>query len=311
MRWLFYLLIFIAFVGCKAKQSLADVEYVKVLSFGRAETITAYNKGLGLYAYAFFQPKNDSLVKRVVTDINENAYVTWSGKLGNPAYTDTINRLLAALKKYPNPITFDTTYTGDTYCGPELYVEYKDKKGIHYYDFILNHDDTLNQFCHFFNRLEALPWPKRVVDNKVVNVDEEAVTAVKRLGFYEKREAPYIPLVCEGGIAKSKIYGVWRQIGIYPESHMERFIKLTINKNGTWIVEKIREGKTMSRREGRFTLSPKENTFVMKFDGGKEKSSIIKLSDNCFECKTIGRDYSVRYDRLIDQKSSVSKVFIK
>lgn len=290
------MLVLCTLVGCMAKQPLAGIEYVKVLSFGLPDSITAYNKGFGLGGYACYQPESNSILCRFPRTIDPGVYIIQADRVENRSYVDTFSRLIDALRSYPSHFTFDTTYTGDTYCGPELYVEYKDANGVHCNVFILGRDKVLNQFCHFFSRLSLDTTCKRTENAKRIDVDEEVVSALKRVGVYEQKESLYIPLQCEAGVNKEKIFGDWRSITL-GKNHLTRYRRITFNRNGTWSSERVLDNDRSDKKSGTFSFTG-HSRLIMKNDAFKTTYIVLKLSDNCFEIRPTDREYSSRYDRL-------------
>lgn len=300
-----YLLLILAAtlrLNCLHKQNKEGLSYVKIFTIYPPDTVTAYNKGLGIANYAYYNPQTDSFLYRELRDtdptgLNLNQYKTYTGILNNPVYVDTMLNLLQALSKYKNGKIPEDHPDGGTYCGPEFYVEYRDGKGEHFNLFILENNDTLDQFSAFFHRLPSLSWQKKLVSNNIVKADTEVVTAVKKLGLYEKQQTPYIPLPCEPGIDKNKIYGSWRMVN---NGHWEpdTYYKTTFKRNGTCSFEHIKAGVSTSRgTPQRFILSTKQDTLILKI--GTSRCRVLKLTETCLEYAGIDRlKYMVRCNRL-------------
>jgi hypothetical protein len=274
-------------LSCSNRQSERDFLYIKVISTGLADTFTVYNKGLGLNNYAYYDFGKDSLIYRYVIDVDlerdMNEYKTYVGHLADPQYLDTIRNLIQFLKGYGNGIIFDTIPDGDTYCGPEFYVEFEDSEGLHYNLFTLNGNDTLSQFSNFFYRLPTRPWQKKEVGNGMVRADNEIVHAMNRLGLYEKRQTPLIPQLCEEAIDLTKILGTWRKVESRYEDTTSYYTKITFGKNGAYTREEVENNKSKTRKQGRYILNSKDSTFVVITDTVTLKYKIEKLTDHCFE----------------------------
>lgn len=284
--------------GCSSDRNEVDFTTIKVFTTYSADTVTAYNKDMGVADYLFYDSKTDSLIYRDLTDIDPNQYKTYVGRFNNKRYTDTLLNLVRALRKYNNgiiPVEIDTTAT---YCGPEYYVEYQDDKGEHHNLFILDGNDTLEQFSGFFSRLKRLPWKKTQVRNSIIKSDSEVVTAMRKVGLYEKQETPYVPLPCDSVIDKTKIYGAWRTVGNRYNRSIHSYSKVTFKQDGFYLFEEIKEGRSTGVKSGRFLLNAKDNTFIIK--ASKEyKYKVLKLTETCFEYFKEGDSEDVmRFDRL-------------
>ncbi len=273
------------------------VEYIKILSGGAADSITAYNKGLELDDYAYYDPQKDSIIYRFLTDYDKKKYTTIVGAIHDDNYIDTLNDLILTLKKYPLPITFDTAFNGDSYDGPELYVEFKDNSGLHYYEIIEQHNDTVNSFFKFFFRLRSLPWNRHVVDNKMVNADQEAVSALKHLGLYEKRVTPYIPLHCEDGIDKTQLVGSWRTVSDR-HANPNTFNKLILKKNGDCYYDATVDNKPEKHYQGSYTVTTKADNLRIIIGHIAHRYAIRKLSASCLEILQEGTGDVILYNRL-------------
>ena len=121
---------------------------------------------------------------------------------------------------------------------------------------------------------------------------------MKKLDVYEQKETPYIPLQCEQEIDKTKIYGAWRTVGSKYDRIDHSYDKMTFKQNGIYIYESIKDGQSTKVMSGRFMLSTKDNTFILKTK--KEyKFKVLKLTNTCFEyTKEDDAEYQIRLDRL-------------
>jgi len=294
-------LILLLCFSCHTKGGLDDVAYIKVFSIGRADSVTRYNKGMGMYQYILYHPGSDSLLLRTPLSLEEKSYATYAGLLNSQKVRDTFEQLISALRKYPHPITFDTTNTGDTYCGPDYYAEFRDSEGIKYYNFIYGTDEELNRFSDFFDRQPRLKWKGKKVSNNRVDVDREVVGAMIRLGVYQSFPAPYVPLACDSSIDKAKLPGAWRPLTVFSEGNEKNYTRFTLGKEGKYRTEKIRDGDVTLEGEGTYTLSQDGTLFTMTSEGKTARYQVIRLTRTCFEIKLLdelGNEYTARYDRL-------------
>lgn len=305
MKFLFSInILFALLLGCSTKQSGKDIEYIKILTEGLSDTITSYNKGLGLSSYLYYEPKNDSVVLRSIEAVEPHRYKTHVGKFSNEHYLDTLLRLLKKLRQHPDGFLPDTTPIGSVnYCGPAFYVVYKDSKGIHNYGFTLvDGNDTLDQFYNFYSNLLDLQWENKIVDNFIINADYEIVEATKKVGIYQQIEEPYIPSTCGAGIDFNKIYGRWRKVG--NDLHNEKrstYYKLIMNKDGTSFNGKIEKDlQTADNSSARFVLNKTDTTITFKRGKDKYTYKISKLTDRCFDFYYTPKAEKrfVRYDRM-------------
>jgi hypothetical protein len=285
-------------LGCTSDHNeRADFSYFKVVTSGSADSITAFNKGLGTGSYVYYDPIKDSLIFQYQYASDPVQYKTFFSRLGRGAYVDTIANTIKALRKYKHGLLPFRVSEGSTYCGPVLYVEFKDHQGFHYYNFILTGDnDTLEQFGSFYENLPTLPLNKHQVSNNLIKRDSEMVAVVKNFGLYDKIEVPYIPLPCDSGIDMTKLYGTWRAVDEYYK-RKNNYHVLTINKEGLSSMEEIREGKTIKCHSGKILVNERDKTITFLDNEKVHKFIIVKLSQNCLVYKNENGIYVERYDR--------------
>jgi len=288
---------------CRTHDQASDLLSVKVFVFYSADSITAFNKDLGISNYLYYDFESDSILYRNLIDVNPinvnpNRYETYVGHLDNEDYVDTIRHLLRVLSRHKNGIIPDSAPDGAVYCGPDFYVEYRDKSGEHYHEFILVGNDTLNQFSHFFGNLPALRWKRNLVSNTVVNPDSEVVTAMKKLELYDERETPYIPLQCDSGIVAS-IVGSWRFVNS-ANKKVHTFSKLIFSKNGVYMWEKIRENKPTFRVSGRYVYDVSRSKLTIRTGASNLQFKVLTLTANCLRYVKEGEEVTVqRLDRIV------------
>ena len=110
-----------------------DISYVKVLIRStEALKTTAYNKGLGAYAYSYFDLNKDSIVHlfpRINDDSSEQRYYyrVYQGNLDNPKYQDIVLQMIQALSWRPSGSVELPSQKGNTY--DSWYYDVEIKKG--------------------------------------------------------------------------------------------------------------------------------------------------------------------------------------
>jgi hypothetical protein len=262
-----------------------DIAYIKVLTEGSADSLTAYNKGLGLHNYLYYEPQKDSAVLRFIKNWEPEEYKTYIGHFNNESYKDTLLTLVSLLRNYSNGHLPNQDLVSGTvsYCGASFYVEFKDREGVHNYSFYTV-NDTLSQFDNFFHRLVSLPWKRQVFKDTIVDGEKEIVNAVKGTGRYDSIETPYIPTPCHAGIDVSKIYGSWKTNWYEsPRENQTNYYKSTISKDGGYVFEKIKDGIAKTIYTGKMSINLNDSTFTIKTQKEKYKWHIVSISDSCFE----------------------------
>lgn len=303
MRYhLILILLIVLHLGCSTNHYEDEVEYIKIITFSDADSVTLYNKGRGLFRYLYYNPKKDSVILRVPVHIHSDTvtYKTSIGQFNNKRYLDTLLSAVKTLRRESVGVVPDRSgYSGDAgYSGPTFYFEFKDKHGLFYYNFQLDINDTLNRFSDFFHRLDELSWKRGTVKNSLINSDSETVTAFKRLGVYEKIDGHYVPLPCESGIDFSKIYGNWRSVGNKYNWELKRYLKLTLSNNGTFSFVRLPTDSSSIIVSGTFILNAKRNTVTLNRNQSKRIYKILKLSETCFEYIDVEKSDTIRMDRL-------------
>ena len=279
-RYLVIVVIVILQSGCLSQENENDFSYIKVFIFNSADSLTAYNKDLGIVSYMYYDLKIDSIIYKDAIAFEPSRYETYVGHLNNKQYVDTIRSLVRVLSRHKNGVLPDSVSSDAVYCGPEFFVEYHDTKGEHYHVFILVGNDTLNQFSGFYSRLPSLPWQKKIVNNNLVNSDNEVVAAMRKLDLYDQLETPYIPLPCGVGIDKTKIVGEWRFIG-GTNKKTNTYSKLTFRQNGLYVWEKVRESKSTERGRGRYKMNSRTNTLIINTGNKELRYKVLTLTRTC------------------------------
>jgi hypothetical protein len=297
---LLWILLILLQLNCSTNHQKDDIEYIKVITFAPADTVTSFNKGQGLFRYLYYDPRKDSVIVRIPTSINSDTiiYQTTIGEFNNSRYVDTLLSAVKTLGRENVGIIPDRSgYEDAGYSGPTFYFEFKDKDGLFYYYFQLDINDTLKRFSDFYHRLNELSWKRKIVENALVNSDSETVTAFKRLGVYEKIESFYIPLSCVPGIDFSKVYGDWRSIGNEHSREQNKYLKLSLNRNGTFSYGWVPTDSSSIIISGTYKLNVKNNTITLDNSQSKLIYQVVKLSETCFEYKNKRGD-TIRMDRL-------------
>jgi hypothetical protein len=295
-------------ISCTNKSNRSDFDYFKIVTLWTADSLTRFNKGVGLGDYAYFDPKRDSAIIRLfkdypiidtISNLRHGVYRTFVGRVTDSHYLDTLVNLTNLLKRYPNGDINSFTNIGAMYCGPEFFIEFKDFDGLHYYTFVLDGNDTLENFSRSFYSFENLPWKVDTVSNLLLNGDSIAVATLNVLGRYTNREVPYLPDTCGPEIDYSKIFGVWRTPSTINRPDSSTYNKLSITEDGTITSEFIRKGISDGKKnQARLEINKKSNLFFVKTDNGQFKYNILKLSTKCFEYQKFGDNYIYKYTRL-------------
>lgn len=282
--------------GCKNDDNDHKVEYIKIVDFGAPETVNLNNKGRGLGSFVHYEPAKDSFVFRHITDIDSVNYVTIVANLNGSHFDDSLYLLIEALGRYKDGYIYGTNTSGDAYCGPSYYVEYKKNGNVHYNYFILNGDDTLSKFSHFYNHMNYVTLNPTYVDNNVINEDEEVVNALKRMGVYDNIEYPYIPKKCGKGIDKAKIIGSWRLIQ-NELNQKHNFTRLVFTTEDSCFYETVRSD-TLRRRiwAAVFYMNAGKNTLSIRYKDQIRTSKILNLTDSCMAVEEHGK--IVEYNKL-------------
>lgn len=280
------------FTVWSCKQQSSDIDYIKVIAFTDADTVTLYNKGIGLHTFAYYEPGNDSIIYAHKINSDTAKYETFTFDLKETTYRDSFLNVMKALQKYGTGNTLDTAFH---YCVDPIYLEYKTNNKTSYHYFV-ERDDTIDIFTNLFFSLASRPIVKQNVGTNTVNFQSEAVNAMKMIGEYDKIEEPYIPASCNDGIDKRKIYGSWRSVYEGFNSR-NTFKKVTFNKNGTYFFEDIDKGVVYKRTKMlEFDMPDGDDLFVVKTKGQEAKLPILKLTDSCLIIKR--RNDSLMYNRL-------------
>lgn len=290
-------LLLLSFLGCSTKDRVTDLIYIKVLTERSADSVTAYNKGATLHNFFYYEPHKDSVVYRFIQNVDPLQYRTYVGRFNNRKYLDTISTLVTFLRGYRDGPLPKPTYDAPMYCGATFYVEFKDSQGVHFKTFITD-NDTLNQFSDFFHQFESLPWPRKVIDNKILNEDQEIVEVMKGVGTYYEIDDPYIPLPCERGIQMELLNGTWRAISGKYDNVNSAYWKNTVDKAGNWKIEKISNGISKLVYTGKIISIDKNYVAKVKSKHGVATFKILNLSQNCFEYRHESSGDIWRLDRI-------------
>jgi hypothetical protein len=235
--------ILFALFSCSTNSYYSKEIYIKVIIPGDALTPNAYNKGMGVKYYSYFNFSTDSLVYlypeyREIDD--QLSYVNhgFQGKLDNSNFRDTLIQLIHALDRR-NVGSVSIIEEGSRYCGWEYYVEYKVGTDLKYYCVTAGVNDTLDRFFDFFQNLQNYDWRKVPVDPQIVNIDKEVVAAFKRYGSYDSLEIPYPFPLCDSEIDFTKLVGRWRTVGNdHRSTRRDWFYSYTLNADRTFAIQK-------------------------------------------------------------------------
>lgn len=309
MKFYIFLFPLIVAFSCSTRKDYSDVEYVKIYSIYNTDSVNDYNKGLGIYWFLKYNFKNDSVISRYAQDRDIDVFKTYAGRFNNNAYIDTLYEAVKFLRKFPE----GEIQLGDstaTYCGPILNMEFKDDKGVHYYTFGTL-DTPLINVHSFFSNVNELNWEKRLVNNNIVDSDKEAVNTAINLGYYNKREVPYVPITCDDGIDMNKIYGEWRSTGNKENREtVNTYTKETFTKNGKYYYEKIKSDTSIYLFSAKFTVDYQNKMIVLDNNISLKKLRVVKLTDECFEFEDLLLKNkftgTFKYNRLKDSQLKIT-----
>jgi hypothetical protein len=296
MTRLFYLLLFIfLYFGCAQNNRHANFEYIKIIY-----------SGYGHDSYCYYDPENDSLIYQVPYNDNTVAHKTMAGSLGNSPLLDTFINTIQTLKQYKNgsiPLLVDDE---SFYCGPTLYTEFKDERGVHFYTYTFAADDTLDQFISFYENLQQLKWNKKRVKNELVDIKQELNTANQYMLSTRNKNDFYSFLPCDSGIDATKLYGSWRSIRDSFNTKLHSYIKLTIEKNGDCFFKRIVNDTVAESHFGKVSIDTKNHSIMFIEDGKKYHYRLIQLCNNCLQYRTQDDPKTIRFDRF-DEPQKTSK----
>lgn len=285
----------IGLIGCSNNHH--HYNYIKILTITKTDSVTDLNKGLKTENFLYYSPESDYAIFRFARPAEPETYHTYTGHFRKKEFADTIASLVSLLKHNKEvfvPVSLDTN---GMYCGPLFYVEYSDSTGLHYNKFIIDRNDTLDNFCDFFYRLEELSWHKELVNNTTVDETGEIVKMLKGTGSYEKIVKPYVPLPCEKRIEPDKLYGSWRTIGDEFMDTSYKYDIYKIDKSGLLTIFKVENGKTTQEVVVKIK-SVKGNLIETEYKQKITILEIINLTDNCFEFRFEQKKRNLRLDRL-------------
>lgn len=288
------LILFVSACSTKAKK----YNYIKIISVEKADSINDYNKGLAVGTYFYYNPQSDSTLLRSLRDRDSFTIITYTGRLGNQKYVDTLDMLLTLLlREVKEPKAKRHCFQPTDYCNPYYYVEYNDSKGSHFIPFPTRESDTLYNFMRFLYRLPVSSWGKTLIENNTIDQTEELVKMFKGLGIYDSIVKIYSPLPCIKGINMKKLYGSWRTIG---DEHNDHTLKYTINQidsTGNWTMYRI-DRKERELRYSAKIVSIKGHIIKLKGDAGPASLQILNLTDNCLEYRVGKTNNTWRFDRM-------------
>ncbi len=296
---LIILFLFTGIIGCSNKDSQSEFTYIKILTIGKSELVTRYNKGLQLLTYLYYNPITDSVTFRYMQSVDPATFRTYVGNFSKRKYVDSIIHLVSMLKRFPNGTLQETLSSSSAmYSGPELYVEYKDKKGVHFNSFLLDGNDTLEKVWSLILNLEQSPWDKGIVSNNTVDDESEMINSLKGQGKYDSITTPYIPLPCDKGIEMNKLYGKWRTIGDKYNDHTLNYRINTIDEKGNWILERMYNSQLELVYSGKIKIINKDHSIKIRSDLGETIIEVLNLTANCLEYRVKGSKGIWRLDRM-------------
>ncbi len=278
-------------IGCAKNNRKVNFEYVKI-----------FYSGYGYTSYTFFEPLKDSLIYQIPYKNDTLVHKTMAGKIGNTALLDTFINTIQTLKQYENgsiPLLVDDQ---SFYCGPTLYTEYKDERGVHFFTYTFDTNDTLDQFITFYENLQHLKWKKTKEKNELIDINGELKSANHNMRLTLNEGAFYKLLSCSNGIDPAKLYGSWRSVRDSFNTKQNSYIKLTIKKNGVCLFKRIVKDTIQESHTGKVTMDNKNNTIVFTENGKEYVYKLIQLCNNCLQYKNENDPKIIRWDRLFESK---------
>ena len=290
-----YLVILVTvFLGCSVSGRKHEVDYVKIFTIGRTDSVNDYNKGLALGWFLSYDFNTDSAILRSTANTEPVIIKTYAGKFKHKVYGDTLINAIKFLKKFPEGSIRMKDSTA-MYSGPEFFMEFKDGEGIHFYNFILEGDLPLEDLSNFFSHVKELDWAKKTVNNNIINSDKEAVTAALKAGFYNEMYPHYVSGICGEGINLNKLYGTWRISG---HKYTHTYNKVEFTKEGNYYYERINKDTSDYKFFAKYTLDEKQKEIILNKDGSLKKLRILKLTEDCLEYEYVKEKIKVYHNRL-------------
>lgn len=282
------------FLGCSVSGRKHEVDYVKIFTIGRTDSVNDYNKGLALGWFLSYDFNIDSAIIRFTANTEPVIIKTYAGKFKHKVYGDTLINAIKFLKKFPEgsiPMKDSTAM----YSGPEFFMEFKDGEGIHFYNFILQGDLPLEDLSNFFSHVKELDWAKKTVNNNIINSDKEAVTAALKAGFYNEMYPHYVSAMCGDGINLDKLCGAWRIAG---HRKIHTYNKEEFTEDGKYYYERIENDSSIYKFFAKYTLDEKQKLIILNKDGSKRKLRIIKLTEDCLEYESVKEKRKTMFHRI-------------
>lgn len=290
-RYLLLPALLVLLSGCARTNRKVDFEYIKVIYSGYGNT-----------GYAYFNPVKDSLICQMTYAEDTLTHKTLKGRIADSHLLDTFINTVRTLKQFKKGDIPMPMNEGEFYCGATIYTEFKDQQGIHFYSYALDINDTLNQFIHFFENLQSLKWKKRRVKPELVDFKSELKSANTNMISTFKKADFYFALPCSTGIDTTKLYGSWRFVKDSISSNNKSHVKLTIQKKGACIFERILYDSVLERNVGKVSLNTPDSSLVFTEYGKEYRYKLIQLCANCLQYRTEKTGTNIRLDRLPEIK---------
>lgn len=295
--------------SCSTRSKLDDFEYIKVITFTDPDSLTQFNKGCGLQQYFQYTPKDDSLVYRFgkyrgpdQQPESQWDFNTYIGKLADSFNLEPLISLVHLLKKHPNGEVLTNNFFKNTdaaYCGPTYHLECKSPDGFHYYTFICDGNDTLENFSVFFEDFKDRKWNKVRINNTRLNGDSVAVATLKNMGAYDRLPCCYFGNACGPGIEFSELIGSWRTISNLQNTDSSNYQVLTFAGNGTCTFDRFRKSASTGKpMHSTFIVNAKDSSLVFGKRTNGTRFSIIKLTKDCLEYRKPGDRFLYKYSRI-------------
>jgi hypothetical protein len=300
-------IMFLLLFGCKPKSGLDAVEYVKIYTIHDADSLTTLNKGVSTFQFFYLDTDNDSLIFRdshISYERNDSVFpmkrITLAGLISDTVNLDSLNQLIHLLQhRSSGNINNPEFFNGRILHGPHYFIEIKDSKGIHNYDFTLDDNDTLENFSYFFQSISLHNWNLNQIDNAVLNGDSVVIDLYKRIGIYDSMPEPYLGKDCAQEINFSEINGTWRSINTIHDVDSDNYYLLKTTNKQSYHFEQFKNGKFIqSTIPGQYKINQNDSSFELIGKNKNQKYLIIKLTTDCFEFKEIGRNRLFKYSKI-------------
>jgi len=188
------LFLFISLIIIACGQRKVDLlnKTIELITLGPSDSVTTFNKGLGISTYCYINLENDSvfIMHKSIFD-SPRKRESFSGTIKQLALNDTIIKGLLALDKLPSgEIQKTKTPTNAMYCGPTIYLKYTRNKTINIYFYTTSHLDTsiLNLTSLILHLSEHSMLVKD--SNEAPIIEDSLIAPLVRSSFFKMNPPP-------------------------------------------------------------------------------------------------------------------------